>query len=85
MVSIEINGSVQNLATTSGDVTVRGAVENLSTGSGDVTCETAGNVSTGSGDVHMQRGHLPLRMGTGKKTIGEPYLRMRLLFFKFSP
>ena len=55
MVTIEINGSVQNLATTSGDVTVRGAVENLSTGSGDVTCETAGNVSTGSGDVHCKQ------------------------------
>lgn len=55
VVSIEINGNVQNLATTSGDVTVRGAVANLSTGSGDVTCETAGNVSTGSGDVHCKQ------------------------------
>lgn len=55
VVTIEINGNVQNLATTSGDVTVRGAVENLSTGSGDVTCETAGNVSTGSGDVHCKQ------------------------------
>lgn len=54
VVTIEINGSVQNLVTTSGDVTVRGAVANLSTGSGDVTCETAGNVSTGSGDVHCK-------------------------------
>ena len=54
VVTIEINGSVQNLVTTSGDVTVRGAVASLSTGSGDVTCETAGNVSTGSGDVHCK-------------------------------
>lgn len=54
VVTIEINGSVQNLVTTSGDVTVRGAVASLSTGSGDVTCETADNISTGSGDVHCK-------------------------------
>lgn len=54
VVRIEIHGSVQNLVTTSGDVTVNGSVSNLSTGSGDVQCDTASNVSTSSGDVHCK-------------------------------
>ena len=54
VISIEINGDVQNLATTSGDVTVNGNVQNVRTGSGDVRCETATNVNTGSGDVHSK-------------------------------
>ena len=54
VISIEINGDVQNLATTSGDVTVNGNVQNLRTGSGDVECEDAVNVNTGSGDVHCK-------------------------------
>lgn len=54
VISIEINGDVQNLATTTGDVTVNGNVQNVRTGSGDVRCETATNVNTGSGDVHSK-------------------------------
>ena len=54
VISIEINGDVQNLATTSGDVKVNGNVQNLRTGSGDVECEDAVNVNTGSGDVHCK-------------------------------
>ena len=54
VISIEINGDVQNLATTSGDVTVNGNVQNVRTGSGDVECEDAVNVNTGSGDVHCK-------------------------------
>ena len=54
IVSIEINGDVQNLATTSGDVTVNGNVQNIRTGSGDVECNDAVNVNTGSGDVHCK-------------------------------
>ena len=54
VVSIEINGNVQNLATTSGDVTVNGNIQNLSTASGDVKCNDAVNVSTSSGDVHCK-------------------------------
>lgn len=54
VVRIEITGTVQNLATTSGDVTVHGDVQNLRTGSGDVECENAVNVNTGSGDVHCK-------------------------------
>ena len=54
VVRIEINGDVQNMATTSGDVVVHGRVSNLRTGSGDVQCDTASNVSTGSGDVHCK-------------------------------
>ena len=55
VISIEINGDVQNLATTSGDVTVNGNVQNIRTGSGDVECEDAVNVNTGSGDVHCKK------------------------------
>ena len=54
VISIEINGDVQNLATTSGDVKVNGNVQNVRTGSGDVECEDAVNVNTGSGDVHCK-------------------------------
>ena len=54
VISIEINGNVQNLATTSGDVTVNGNVQNIRTGSGDVECNDAVNVNTGSGDVHCK-------------------------------
>ena len=54
VISIEINGNVQNLATTSGDVTVNGNVQNVRTASGDVECEDAVNVNTGSGDVHCK-------------------------------
>ena len=54
VISIEINGDVQNLATTSGDVIVNGNVQNVRTGSGDVECEDAVNVNTGSGDVHCK-------------------------------
>jgi hypothetical protein len=54
VVSIEINGDVQNLATSSGDVTVNGNVQNIRTGSGDVECNDAVNVNTGSGDVHCK-------------------------------
>ena len=54
VISIVINGDVQNLATTSGDVTVNGNVQNVRTGSGDVECEDAVNVNTGSGDVHCK-------------------------------
>ncbi len=54
VVRIEIHGTVQNLVSTSGDVTVNGSVGNISTGSGDVRCDTAANVSTGSGDVHCK-------------------------------
>ena len=54
VISIEINGNVQNLATTSGDVKVNGNVQNIRTGSGDVECEDAVNVNTGSGDVHCK-------------------------------
>ena len=54
VISIEINGDVQNLATTSGDVTVNGNVQNIRTGSGDVECNDAVNVNTGSGDVHCK-------------------------------
>ncbi len=54
VVNIEINGTVQNMVTTSGDVKVNGSVQNLSTGSGDVECDTAVNVSTGSGDVRCK-------------------------------
>ena len=54
VISIEINGNVQNLATTSGDVTVNGNIQNLSTASGDVKCNDAVNVSTSSGDVHCK-------------------------------
>lgn len=54
VVRIEIHGTVQNLVTSSGDVTVNGSVANVSTGSGDVRCDTANNVSTGSGDVHCR-------------------------------
>lgn len=54
VVRIEINGTVQNLVATSGDVTVNGNVSNISTGSGDVSCDSAVNVSTGSGDVHCR-------------------------------
>ena len=54
VISIEINGDVQNLATTSGDVKVNGNVQNIRTGSGDVECEDAVNVNTSSGDVHCK-------------------------------
>ena len=54
VISIEINGDVQNLATTSGDVKVNGNVQNVRTGSGDVECNDAVNVNTGSGDVHCK-------------------------------
>ncbi len=54
VVSIEINGTVQNLATTSGDVTVNGTVQVARTASGDIKCETATEVHTMSGDVHCK-------------------------------
>ena len=54
VVSIEIHGDVQQMSTSSGDVTIHGSVTNLRTGSGDVECESAINVSTGSGDVHCK-------------------------------
>ena len=40
---IEINGNVENLQTTSGDVTVHGDINRVNTVSGDVTCEKVGN------------------------------------------
>lgn len=52
VVSIEINGTVQNLCTTMADVVVHGDCQNVKTGSGDVQCEAAVNINTGSGDVH---------------------------------
>ena len=67
VISIEINGNVQNLATTSGDVTVNGTVQNLRTGSGDVKCDTATNVNTGSGDVHCK--HITGMVSTGSGDI----------------
>lgn len=67
VVRIEINGSVSNLATTSGDVVVNGSVSNLRTGSGDVQCQTASNVSTGSGDVHCK--HITGMCSTGSGDI----------------
>jgi len=51
VVSIIINGDVQELTTRSGDVTVNGDVNVVKTGSGDVSCNNAIKVSTGSGDV----------------------------------
>lgn len=51
VVSIEITGQVENLYTTSGNVTVNGNVGRINTGSGDVKCDTANTISTGSGDV----------------------------------
>ena len=56
VVSIEINGDVQNLSTVSGDVVVNGNVANISTASGDVSCTNADCVNTASGDVHVS-GH----------------------------
>ena len=67
VISIEINGNVQNLATTSGDVTVNGTVQNVRTGSGDVKCDTATNVNTGSGDVHCK--HITGMVSTGSGDI----------------
>jgi len=65
IVSIEINGDVQNLATTSGDVTVNGNVQNIRTGSGDVECNDAVNVNTGSGDVHCKNIRGMVSTGSG--------------------
>ena len=65
VISIEINGNVQNLATTSGDVTVNGNVQNIRTGSGDVECNDAVNVNTGSGDVHCKNITGMLSTGSG--------------------
>ena len=67
VVSIEINGNVQDLTTSGGDVTVNGLVTNLRTGSGDVVCDTAGNVNTGSGDVHCK--HITGKVSTGSGDI----------------
>lgn len=52
VVTIEITGSVQNLHTTMGNVTVHGDCVSVKTGSGDVQCQDAIDISTGSGDVH---------------------------------
>ena len=54
IIGIQINGNVQNLVTTSGDVTVNGTVQIVNTTSGDVECETAAEVHTMSGDVHCK-------------------------------
>lgn len=50
-IKIEITGEVQQLVTTSGDVTVNGDVTNIRTTSGDVSCNYAMNINTTSGDV----------------------------------
>lgn len=52
VVSITINGDVQELTTTTGNVTVNGDVNVVKTGTGDVHCDNAVKVSTGTGDVH---------------------------------
>lgn len=52
VVSITINGDVQELTTTNGDVTVNGDVNVVKTGTGNVRCDTAVKVNTGTGDVH---------------------------------
>lgn len=52
VVSITINGDVQELTTTTGDVTVNGDVNVVKTGTGNVRCDNAVKVSTGTGDVH---------------------------------
>ena len=67
VVNIEINGNVQDLTTSGGDVTVNGLVTNLRTGSGNVVCDTAGNVNTGSGDVHCK--HITGKVSTGSGDI----------------
>lgn len=67
VVHIEINGTVQKLNTTSGDVTVNGTVTNIHTGSGDVCCESATSVNTGSGDVHCK--HITGMVSTGSGDI----------------
>ena len=50
-IKIEITGEVQQLVTTSGDVTVNGDVNNVRTTSGNVSCNYAMNINTTSGDV----------------------------------
>lgn len=52
-VSIVIVGNVQNINTTSGDVTVNGSAKSIQTTSGDVSVEQncTSNISTVSGDV----------------------------------
>jgi acetyl/propionyl-CoA carboxylase alpha subunit len=54
--SVKVTGSVKNLTTMSGDVTVKGDVSgNVKTMSGDVECgKVGGNISTMSGDITHQ-------------------------------
>ena len=50
---IIIQGDVQNVATTSGDVSVCGSVGSINCTVGDVNCgDVTGNVNTSSGDVN---------------------------------
>ena len=53
-VTMEIQGSVQQLVLHTGNVTVHGDVTNLRTTSGDVQCQSALNITTVSGDVHCK-------------------------------
>lgn len=52
VLNISVEGDIDKLETTSGDVTVAGKVGSISTVSGDVTCgDVSGSVETVSGDV----------------------------------
>ena len=53
-VKIEIIGSVENLSTMCGDVTINGNCKYVKTASGDVKCKTATNIHTMSGDVYCE-------------------------------
>lgn len=51
VVSIEIHGNVNSLRTQMGNIKVDGDVQNINTTSGDVECHSAYNINTTSGDV----------------------------------
>lgn len=51
-VSVQVNGDVERLESSSGNVTVQGAAGSVKTTSGDVRCgDVQGSVNTMSGDV----------------------------------
>lgn len=64
-VKIEINGNVENLSTSSGNVTINGDCKSINTMSGDIRCNDVVNINTGSGDVHCRNVNGNISTGSG--------------------